>query len=133
MYKNQLTFHNHENGMKVAQMLLEENNVVMLSYEEDLLVLNWEWTPSAQPDRNYVVFMSRDEYEEEQDEIAKEIREYCEEKYKEKKVRSTKADGLIEDDTEEPKCSDCIYYDDVIDYPMCDTCKHNYPNNCVVK
>lgn len=87
MYKNELTFYNHENGMKVAKMLLEENNVVMLSYEEDLLVLNWEWTPSAQPDRNYVVFMSRDEYEEEQDEIAKEIREYCKEELEENAQR----------------------------------------------
>lgn len=60
--KNELTFHNHEKGMEVAKTLLDENYVVMLSYEEDLLVLNWEWSPYA--DRNDVIFMARDEFDE---------------------------------------------------------------------
>ena len=38
--KNELVFKNHENGFKVAKMLLDEDNVVMLSYEEEFLVLN---------------------------------------------------------------------------------------------
>ena len=36
--KHELVFKNHENGFKVAKMLLDEGNVVMLSYEEEFLV-----------------------------------------------------------------------------------------------
>ncbi len=61
--KNELTFKNHDNGFKIVKMLLDEGYVVMLSYEEDLLILNWEWSERG-ADRNDVVFMRRDEYEE---------------------------------------------------------------------
>jgi len=76
MLQNELSFRNHENGMKVAQMLLQENYVVMLSTEEDLLILNWEWSESgwesSGADRNDVIFMRRDEFEEKYYEIVKE-------------------------------------------------------------
>jgi len=64
MYKNEIFFENHENGMEVAKLLLTEGYVVMLSYEEDLLVINFEGCPDRYPDRNYVVFMSRYEFDE---------------------------------------------------------------------
>lgn len=66
--KNELVFKNHENGFKVAKMLLDEDNVVMLSYEEEFLVLNWEWSEHG-ADRNDVVFMSRWEFDEKYCEI----------------------------------------------------------------
>ena len=66
--KNELTFKNHDNGFKVAKMLLDEDYVVMLSYEEDLLILNWEWSERG-ADRNDVVFMRRDEFDEKYCEI----------------------------------------------------------------
>lgn len=69
MYNNEVVFDNHENGMKVAQILLEEGYVVMLSYEEQFLVVNWEWCPSDYPDRNDVIFMSREVFEEKYCEI----------------------------------------------------------------
>lgn len=61
--KNELTFKNHDNGFKVVKMLLDEGYVVMLSYEEDLLILNWEWSERG-ADRNDVILMRRDEFEE---------------------------------------------------------------------
>lgn len=64
--KNELTFKNHARGMDVAHALLDEDYVVMLSYEEDLLIVNYEWSEHG-ADRNDVVFMQRDEYEEEFD------------------------------------------------------------------
>jgi hypothetical protein len=64
MYKNEIVFKNHKNGLVVAKALLDEDYVVMLSYEEQLLVLNYEWSERG-ADRNDVVFMRRDEYEEE--------------------------------------------------------------------
>ena len=63
MFKNELAFHNHENGFKVAQILLDEGHVVLLSYEEDLLILNYEYSKFS--DRNDVMFMRRDEFEDE--------------------------------------------------------------------
>ena len=58
--KNELVFKNHENGFKVAKMLLDEGNVVMLSYEEEFLILNWEFSEHG-ADRNDIVFMQCDE------------------------------------------------------------------------
>ena len=63
--KNELAFKNHENGFKVAKMLLDEGNVVMLSYEEEFLILNWEYTNNGYADRYCVVFMQKWEYEDE--------------------------------------------------------------------
>ena len=65
--KNELTFKDHENGMAVARMLLKEHYVVMLSFEEEFLVVNYEWSHCS--DRNDIVFMRKDEYEELEDKI----------------------------------------------------------------
>ena len=63
--KHELTFKNHENGFKVAKMLLDEGNVVLLSYEEEFLILNWECSNDRYADRNHVIFMQKWEYEDE--------------------------------------------------------------------
>ena len=72
MYKHEIAFDDHENGMVVAQALLNEHYVVMLSYENNLLIVNYEYSHNS--DRNDIVFMSRDEYEEEQDKLVEEVR-----------------------------------------------------------
>lgn len=77
---NELSFHNHEKGLEVAKALLDEHYVVLLSYEEDLLILNYEWAPNS--DRNYVVFKSKDDYEDEIDELCADIRKDFEENEK---------------------------------------------------
>ena len=61
--KNEIAFKNHSRGLGVAKALLDEGNVVMLSYEEEFLILNWEFSEHG-ADRNDVVLMRRDEYEE---------------------------------------------------------------------
>ena len=63
MYRNERAFKNHEDGFKVAQALLNEGYVVMLSHEEQLLILNYEWS-ATDANRNDVVFMNRWEFEE---------------------------------------------------------------------
>lgn len=68
MYKNEITFKNHKNGLVVAKALLDEDYVVMLSYENDLLIVNYIWSQNY-ADRNDVVFMDRLEYEEELDKV----------------------------------------------------------------
>ena len=64
MFKNELSFRNHNNALKVAKALLDEDYVVLLSYEEELLIINYEWSENN-ADRNDMVFMSKYEYEEE--------------------------------------------------------------------
>jgi len=70
--RKEFAFKNHDRGFKVAKMLLDEGSVVMLSYEEEFLILSWEFSEHG-ADRNDVVFMQRDEYEEELDELADSI------------------------------------------------------------
>lgn len=58
--KNELAFASCENCFQVAKILVEESNVVLISREEDLWILNYEY--SEHSDRNDVVFMSQAEY-----------------------------------------------------------------------
>ena len=58
--KNEIAFKNHSRGLGVAKALLDEGNVVMLSYEEEFLILNWEFSEHG-TDRNDIVFMQCDE------------------------------------------------------------------------
>lgn len=67
MTLKELSFYNHEKGMEVAKALLDEHYVVMLSYEEGLLIINIEY--SLFTDRNDVVFMSKEEFNEKYAEI----------------------------------------------------------------
>ena len=69
--KNELTFKDHDRGFDVARALLNEDYVVMLSYEEGLLILNYEWSWNG-ADRNDVVFMNRWEFDEKYCEIVEE-------------------------------------------------------------
>ena len=64
MYNQQLVFDKMENALVVSEVLVKEGYVVMLSREEQFIVLNYLRTfPDS--DRNSVVFMNREEYEEE--------------------------------------------------------------------
>ena len=69
--KNELAFESCENCMAVARILVEERNVVLISREENLWILNFEYSHNS--NRNDVVFMSQEEfyeqYEEQNDEI----------------------------------------------------------------
>ena len=60
---NEISFYNHEMGLRVAKALLDEHYVVMLSYEEDLLIVTYEW--SHESNRDDMIFMRKDEFEEE--------------------------------------------------------------------
>lgn len=61
----EIAFKNKQAALEVMSALLEENYVVMLSKEENLYIVNYIWSPLA--DRNDMVFMSREEYECEED------------------------------------------------------------------
>lgn len=67
---NELAFRNYEEATQVAKTLLDNNYVCMLSLEEDLVILNYEW--AIYSNRNEVIFRRYDDWETEQDEICKE-------------------------------------------------------------
>lgn len=63
MFRNEIAFKDHNRGLEVAKALLDESYVVLLSYEENLLIVNYEWS-ACNADRNDVIFMPYDEFEE---------------------------------------------------------------------
>lgn len=58
--RNEIAFKSCDNCMQVARILVEENQVVMISREENLWILNYEYSHDS--NRNDVVFMSQDEF-----------------------------------------------------------------------
>ena len=67
---NELVFDCYEAAIYAAMILLKHGHyVVMLSREEQLWIVNYEY--SDQCDRNDVVFMSREDFEEDYCEVAK--------------------------------------------------------------
>ena len=56
----QLVFKTWSDAITVAKTLMQNDYVVMLSYEEEFTILNAVWSDGC--DRNDVVFMSRDHF-----------------------------------------------------------------------
>ena len=62
--ENESALHSAESAFKIAEELLSNGNyVVMISREEQLWIVNYLYADNC--DRNDVVFMSREDYEEE--------------------------------------------------------------------
>ena len=69
---NELAFTDYDRGFDVARALLDEGYIVMLSYEEEFLILNYEFS-EHNANRDDIVFMRHDEYEEDLDELSESI------------------------------------------------------------
>lgn len=67
MFKNEIAIRNKEATMRVVSCLVEEEYCVMLSREEDLYIIDFEY--SEYSDRNNVIFMSREDFEQKFEEI----------------------------------------------------------------
>ena len=67
MFENEIAIRNKEAAMKVISCLVEEKYCVMLSREEDLYIIDFEY--SKYSNRNNVVFMSREDFEQKFEEI----------------------------------------------------------------
>lgn len=68
MYQHhEIAIKNKEKALEVLGTLVDEEYCVMFSREEDLYIINYEY--SEYSDRNNVVFMSKDEFEEKYIEI----------------------------------------------------------------
>jgi len=60
--KNEIALHSFEDAVAVAKILLDNGYVTMISREEQLYIVNYEWS-SRGADRNDVAFMSREKLE----------------------------------------------------------------------
>ena len=70
MFKNGIAVSDKEAAMKIANILVDEEYCVMLSREEDLYIIDFEY--SEYSDRNNVIFMDRGTFEQKFKEIVKE-------------------------------------------------------------
>ena len=61
---NEIACHDFETAVKMAELLIKENYVVMLSSEEDLTIINYLFGGLCQADRNEVCFQYREDVEE---------------------------------------------------------------------
>lgn len=59
--RNEIALKGKSTAFKIAELLVDEDYVVMISKEEDLYVVDFEWSECS--DRNDVVFMSKEEFE----------------------------------------------------------------------
>lgn len=60
---NEVALHSFEDAVAMAKILLNNGYVTMISKEEKLYIVNYEWSPKG-ADRNDVAFMNKDELEE---------------------------------------------------------------------
>ena len=67
MFKNEIAVSDKESAMKIANILVDEEYCVMLSREEDLYIIDFEYSEFS--DRNNVVFMNREDFEQKFEEI----------------------------------------------------------------
>ena len=58
----EIAFRSYSDALTVAEVLLQNEYVVMISREENLYIINYLWSPHD-ADRNDVVFNSREEVE----------------------------------------------------------------------
>lgn len=59
--REEIACHSFEDAAALQKILVENNYVVMLSREEQLWIVNYIWSPTA--DRNDVIFYDRSMYE----------------------------------------------------------------------
>lgn len=69
---NEIAITDKETALKIAELLLSEEYCVMMSREEDLYIINYEW--SHYSDRNEMIFISREKFENEFSESDEDIK-----------------------------------------------------------
>lgn len=68
--KSEIAVQSKESALKIVDILVDEEYCVMLSREEDLYIIDFEY--SEYSDRNNVIFMDRETFEQKFEEIVKE-------------------------------------------------------------
>lgn len=66
----EIAIQDKESALEIVKILVEEEYCVLLSKEESLYIINYEYSEFS--DRNNVVFMNREDFEQKFEEIVKE-------------------------------------------------------------
>lgn len=61
---NEIVCKSYSDALSLAEILLNNGYVVLISKEENLFVVNYEWS-SRDADRNDVIFLNREKFEDE--------------------------------------------------------------------
>ena len=83
--KNEIAVDTYEQACTIAKILLDNRNAVMITMEEQLYIVNWEF--SWLSDRNDVIFRSREDWEYEETIERKELEREEEEWEREQEER----------------------------------------------
>ena len=67
--RNEIAIQDKESALEIVKILVEEEYCVLLSKEESLYIINYEY--SEYSDRNNVVFMNKEIFEDKYTEIEK--------------------------------------------------------------
>lgn len=59
---NEIAVHSYIDALSLGEILLNNGYVIMISKEEKLYIINYEWS-SRDADRNDVIFLNRDKFE----------------------------------------------------------------------
>lgn len=62
---NEIVCCSFEDAVKITEVLMRNNYVCMLSQEEDLIIINFEWDEHC--NRNGMIFRNREDWEWEED------------------------------------------------------------------
>lgn len=73
-----LVFDSYEDAAEVQKILIKNGYCVMMSREESFWLLNWVWTETP-ADRTEVIFINREDYEDNEYEWFKKHPKYVEE------------------------------------------------------
>lgn len=68
--RNEIAIENLDDALEIIKRMVLNDNVCVLSREEDIYIINYEWVQFG--DRNGIVFRNRDEFEMEEFEESKE-------------------------------------------------------------
>ena len=61
---NEIACKSYSDALSLAEILLSNGYVVLISKEENLFIINYEWS-SRDADRNDVIFLKREDFEDE--------------------------------------------------------------------
>ena len=61
---NEIVCKSYSDALSLAEILLNNGYVVLISKEEKLFIVNYEWS-SRDADRNDVIFLNREKFEDE--------------------------------------------------------------------
>ena len=65
---NEIAMHSMEDALELVKLLVSNGYVAAISVEEQLIIVNYVWTPRF-ADRNEIIFQSREDFDQISDDV----------------------------------------------------------------